>query len=379
MYGANSPKRLLCIVSNMDTGGAETFLMKMYRQLDRSLYQMDFVVSGDERGYYEDEIEALGGKVFRITRKTKNFGAYKRELSAAVREDGLPCVLRIGSDAFSAIDLWIAKEAGAPRLSMRSSNASDGKGPLGMLVQKMVRRPLTSIVDAKIAPSDLAAEYAFGSKAIRNGEVHYLHNALDLNLYTFSSESRAAIRREFDISDDAFVIGHIGRFVAQKNHGFLLDVFAELLKRNPGARLVLVGKGALEGSMRERAKSMGILPGIIFTGVRPDIPTLLSSFDVFALPSFFEGMPNVVIEAQAAGLSCVVADTVTREANITGDVKFLPLADAGLWADALLNAGKGGRHDKRGQMADAGYDVRNETSRFVSLVYGVDDDARELR
>lgn len=353
----------------MDTGGAETFLMKMYRQLDRTRYQMDFVVSGDKRGYYEDEIERLGGRVFRITRKTKDFSAYRRELFDAVREDGCPVVLRIGSSAFSAIDLWIAKRAGARRLALRSSNASDGKAGLGMLLQRALRRPLTSVADVKIAPSDLAAEYTFGPMAMRKGEVHYLRNALDLDAYAFSAEKRSAIRAELSIDAGALVVGHVGRFAHQKNHGFLIEAFAELLKARPDAKLVLVGKGELESEVREKSDALGVLSSIVFTGVRSDVPALLSGFDVLALPSFYEGMPNVVIEAQAAGLACVVSDTVTRQADVTGLVEFLPIDDTEAWAKALVSATDGKRPDTKAALAAAGYDVTKAVEEFVGLVY----------
>lgn len=366
----NKPQRLLCIVSNMDTGGAETFLMKMYRKLDRNRYQMDFVVSGDGRGYYEDEIVQLGGIVYRITRKTKDFVAFRRELAAAVRDDGYPCVLRIGSDALSAIDLWVAKRAGARRLALRSSNASDGKGSLGMFLQKAFRRLLTSVADVKIAPSDLAAAYTFGPKAVSNGEVHYLHNALDLNAYTFSPEIRSATRSELGIEPDALVVGHVGRFAPQKNHGFLIEVFAELLKARPDARLVLVGQGELEGEVRGKAEVFGVLDSIVFTGVCPDVPALLSAFDALALPSLYEGMPNVVIEAQAAGLACVVSDTVTRQADVTGLVEYLPIDDTTAWANALESAATVERLDTRTAMTAAGYDISREAKKFVELVFG---------
>lgn len=371
MCTTNKPKRLLCIVSNMDAGGAETFLMKMYRQLDRTCYQMDFVVSGDGRGYYEDEIERLGGRVFRITRKTKDFSAYRRELFDAVREDGCPVVLRIGSNAFSAIDLWIAKRAGAQRLALRSSNASDGQAGLGMLLQRALRRPLTSVANVKIAPSDLAAEYTFGPMAMRKGEVHYLRNALDLDAYAFSAEKRTAIRAELSIDADALVVGHVGRFAPQKNHGFLIEVFTELLKSRPDARLVLVGKGELEDEVCAKAEAFGVLGSIVFTGVRSDVPALLSAFDALALPSLYEGMPNVVIEAQAAGLSCVVSDTVTRQADVTGLVEYLPIDNTTAWAKVLESAATVERLDTRTAMTAAGYDISSEAKKFVELVYGV--------
>ena len=354
----------------MDAGGAETFLMKMYRQLDRTRYQMDFIVSGDKRGYYEDEIDRLGGRVFRITRKTKDFSAYRHELYNAVREDGCPSVLRIGSDAFSALDLWIAKKAGARKLSMRSSNASDGKGKMGTLVQKAIRRPLTSVADVKIAPSDLAAEYTFGRKAVKNGEVHYLKNALDLNAYAYSTEKRSAIRKELGIKDNAFVVGHVGRFAKQKNHGFLINAFYELVKINPEARLILVGKGELENEIRAKVEELGLVDAVDFTGVRSDIPALLSAFDVFALPSLYEGMPNVVIEAQAAGLPCLVADSVTRQANVTGLVEYVPNNEPTKWAQAIASIDLiSGRSGMNNAMISAGYDITQVADEFVRLVF----------
>ena len=365
-----TPQRLLCIVSNMDAGGAETFLMKMYRQLDRTRYQMDFVVSGDKRGYYEDEIERLGGRVFRITRKTKDFSAYRRELFDAVREDGCPSVLRIGSDAFSALDLWIAKKAGALKLSMRSSNASDGKGKIGSLVQRMIRRPLTSVADVKIAPSDFAAEYTFGPKALSNGEVHYLHNALDLDAYAYSAVKRSAARRELGIKEDAFVVGHVGRFAKQKNHDFLIDAFSELIKIKPDAKLVLVGKGELEDEIHAKVEKLGLADSVCFTGVRSDIPALLSAFDVFALPSLYEGMPNVVIEAQATGLPCLVGDNVTKQANVTGLVEFLPITDSTIWANTLATGmSYSCRTNTKEILASAGYDIVQATDEFVRLLF----------
>ena len=198
---------------------------------------------------------------------------------------------------------------------------------------------MTSIADVKIAPSDLAAEYAFGPKAIRRGEVRYLHNALDLNQYQFSLEMRRSIRNELGLNDNSLVVGHVGRFTAQKNHEFLLKVFAELLKQRSDARLVLVGMGELEHNIREKAKVLGVLSNIIFTGLRSDIPALLSA----------------------------------------GDVAFLPFTDTDLWVNSVLCAGEAARVDKRNQMADAGYDINEEVKRFVTLVYGADDNARELQ
>lgn len=364
-----SPLRLLCIVSSMDVGGAETFLMKMYRELDTERFQMDFCVSGDGRGYYEDEIEERGGRVFRITRKSASLPKFVRDLYSVVKSNGYDRVLRVGSDPLSALDLWVCRAAGARLLAMRSSNASDGRSGLGVAASRLARGPLMAAVNVKVAPSDLAAEHTFGRRAVERGEVILLRNALDLDGYAFSAESRAAIRGELGIGVDAPVVAHVGRLAPQKNHAFLLRAFAELLRLEPRARLLLVGEGGLEGVVRPRIEELGLGDSVRLLGVRSDVPRILSAADALALPSLYEGMPNVVVEAQAAGLPCVVSSSVTRQADVTGRVAFLPLGDPSVWAHGLLEAASEGRYDSREAMERAGYDAASGSRGFVELFF----------
>ncbi len=365
-----NPKRLLCIVSNMDAGGAETFLMKMYRKLDRSAYQMDFCVSGPSKGYYDDEIKSMGGRIFRICPKTKGFVRYSRDLKEVFVAGCYDRVLRIGSSSFSALDLWIARRCGVGVRAMRSSNASDGAGLLGSFLHRATRALLTSAATVKIAPSDLAASYTFGMKAVRNGGVSFLKNAIDFDEFKFDEVSRDRIRRELGAVGESLVVGHVGRFSKQKNHAFLLDAFAAVHEARPDAILALVGKGELEAEVLGKAEELGVSGSVRLLGVRSDVPALLSAFDVLAFPSLYEGMPNVVIEAQAAGLPCIVSDTITREANVTGRVSYLSIDDPSEWAAAVLSAESGKRYDGVAALRAGGYDIDKEVGRFVELVYG---------
>ena len=363
-------KRLLCILSNMNSGGAETFLMKVYRKLDREKYQMDFCINVQEKCFYEDEIIELGGKVFRIPPKSKSVKNFKKDLTKIVKENGYNYVLRITSTAMGFMDLKIAKKAGAKICSARSSNSSDGVGLKPFVAHRLGRVLYSNYVDVKFAPSDLAGEYTFGKKAVKRGEVTSLHNAVDLNIYKYYPNEREKLREEFNVQNK-LVVGHVGRFSEQKNHAYLLDVFNEIKKQNQNAVLMLVGgNGNLEGQVRKKVQNLGLERDVIFTGVRSDVPCLMSAMDVFVMPSFFEGMPNTVIESQATGLPCIIADTITREANITGLVEYLPLENPVLWAEKALNALSKERMDTKQIFIDKKYDVESTVESFVKLVFG---------
>lgn len=229
------------------------------------------------------------------------------------------------------------------------------------------------MADVKLAPSRLAAEFTFGKAEVEAGKVNFIHNGVDLNVYKYDEENRRKVRREFGIADEQFIVGHIGRFNQQKNHKFLIDVFAEVLKQKPNALLMLVGDGEKKSEIKEQIKALGIEKSVIFTGIRSDVPALLSAMDVFVFPSFYEGMPNTVIEAQATGLLCVIADTITEEAGVTDCVHFMSLSDsAEVWADkalALFDKDRVDRSFYSDKMKNAGYDIGSCEKQFVRLVF----------
>lgn len=366
-------KRLLCLVSCMNTGGAETFLMKLYRKIDRTKYQMDFGVFTEKDGFYDKEIEKLGGKIYHLTPKTENFRLYKKELYNLVLKEKYEYVLRITSNAAGFYDLKIAKEAGARVCIARSSNSSDGDSWKVKLINIISRFLYQKFVDVKIAPSDLAARYTFGKNAVTNGEIFYLNNGLDLDVYCFSNEKRKSMQEEFGLKDK-FVVGHIGRFFEQKNHAFLIDVFYEIKKKKDNAVLLLVGDGELRRCIEEKVKELGLDGSVIFTGIRKDVPALLSGMDVFVFPSLYEGMPNTVIEAQATGLPCVIADTITREAGITDLVHYESLkANVVEWADSIVmycNEDSRKRDLYSEKVKNTGYDINDCANKFIESIFG---------
>ena len=331
-------KRLLCIISAMNTGGAETFLMKLYRKLDRTKFQMDFCVNAPEKGFYDEEIASMGGRIYCIPCKSSDLPGFRRQLTSVVRENRYDYVLRITASGAGLMDLKLAKKAGASVCVARSSNSGSDGGIKSFLAHRIGRLLYSRYIDVRIAPSDLAAIYTFGRRAYQRGEVRILHNALDPAVYRFDSEARARIRETFHIPQDAFVVGHIGRFSQQKNHTFLLEAFASVHRIHPEAILMLVGDGELRPEVTRQVERLHLSDCVRFCGVRSDVPALLSAMDVFAFPSRFEGLGIVAIEAQAAGLPVVCSEHIPIEALLSPETRRVPLSDAAGWAEALLTA-----------------------------------------
>lgn len=363
-------KRLLCIVGSMDAGGAETFLMKLYRKLDKSRFQIDFAVAKNEPGYYDQEILSLGGRLHHIHSKSSSIIQNFKDIKNLVSQEKYAYVLRTSQHSLSALELLAAKWGGAKITAFRSSNSNTTSGTYKELfLHRLFRFMPRHFANVRIAPSTEAAEFMFGKGCIRKNQAVLLHNAVDFNLFCYNKDIRNTIRNEFKISNSTTVIGNVGRFNQQKNHGFLLDVFLLYTHKNPNAVLLLVGKGELQTVIEEKVRKMGLTNKVLFVGVRSDIPALLSAMDVFVFPSLYEGMPNTVIEAQATGLQCVISNTITREANITGLIHYLPLGNASEWANYIERLPKVVRETPRQKFKENCYDIETVTKQFVKLIF----------
>lgn len=364
-------KRLLCIVGGMNAGGAETFLMKMYRALDKNKYQMDFAVATD--GIYDKEIMNLGGLIFKIT--PKSYGALKNfnDIRKIVSKNHYKAVLRVSQNSLSALELFAAQLGGAKIRGYRSSNSSTVGGTTKEIaVHKLCMWMPRLFANVRFAPSTEAAEYMFGKGCIQTGVASLLHNGLDTDVYRFSEDDRKEIRRQFGL-DDSFVIGHVGRFNQQKNHGFLIECFEELKRRKDNAKLILCGTGEKEKEIQDKVEKLGLKDSVLFLGVRSDVPRILSAMDVFVFPSLYEGMPNTVIEAQSTGLPCVISDSVTKEAAITDLVAYCGLEETvDKWVDTILRL-EGEKINRESAYQDlyrSGYDLNSCVKMFTKTVFG---------
>jgi glycosyltransferase involved in cell wall biosynthesis len=363
-------KRLLCIIGSMNVGGAETFLMKIYRKIDRTKYQMDFAVATPNKNFYEDEIRSLGGRIFCIPSKSEGFIRNFLSIYDLVFREKYKYVLRISQHALSAIEILAAWIGGAKVRVFRSSNTNTTTGSYkeSILHHLFLFMP-KYFANVRFAPSTEAAEYMFGKGCIKMGKAFLIRNGIDLDEYQYNEKERDACRKEFGIEKN-FVIGHIGRFNQQKNHKYLIEVFKCIKEKRNDAVLLLVGTGELEDKIRRQVIKSGLIDCVIFTNIRSDVPKLLNAMDVFILPSLYEGMPNVVIEAQATGLPCIISDTITQEVKITPLIKFLSLnKTAQEWSNSVIEMCCIARIDMTAILAEKEYDINIVTTEFIKSIF----------
>lgn len=360
-------KRLLCIVSSLDTGGAETFMMKIFRCLPDN-YKIDYIVSTNS-GYYEEEVLQLGGKIYRIPLRTKHPLKTFLDIKRIVKENEYKYVLKLCDTPKGYFDLLASKMGGANKLCVRSCNASSSESLIKNICNNIIRPAFNKIANVKIAPSDLAAQYTFGKKEVESGAIYFLNNAVDLNKYRYYENGREHIRKEFHL-ENSIVVGHIGRFNKQKNHEYLINVFEQIKKQIKNAKLLLVGNGELKNKIISLVQEKNLQDDVIFAGIRSDIPEILSAMDVFVFPSFYEGMPNTVIEAQATGLPCLISDSITKEAAITELVEYMAIDSApDKWAIKVEDLLKIKRKDTKEEIISANYDMETIVKEFIRIIY----------
>lgn len=315
----------------MNGAGVEQVVMNYYRHIDRTKVQFDFIVCEGSTLIPRDEIEDLVGHVFMVP-GYRTLPRYMREVEALFRKHRWP-IVHSHVNTLSVFPLRAAKRIGVP-VRIAHSHSTSGKGEHARNAAKWVLKRFS-----KIYPTDLAAcgtyagEWLFGKGA----GFTVFPNAIELDRFAFDPAVREKARREFEISDSTFVVGHLGRFVSQKNHEFLIRAFARFHKGAPDSILLLAGAGPLQESAEALARELGIRGSVRFLGQRSDANRLYQAFDAFALPSLYEGFCVVGVEAQAAGLPCLFSDAISREVGLDPRSRFLPL-DEGTWADALSKA-----------------------------------------
>ncbi|MGM9986278.1 MAG: glycosyltransferase family 1 protein [Bacillaceae bacterium] len=346
------PIRVLQVVTHMNRGGLETMLMNYYRKMDRTKIQFDFMVNRQERGDYDDEIESLGGRIFRMLPiRPGNYRKYFKQLDEFFSTHKEYQVVHAHINENSGFVLRAAKKVGIPCRIAHSHLADlhiDYKYPFRLYG----RMNLKQNTNHYFACSKQAGQWLFGA----NEKVTVLNNAVDTEAFHPNEQIRQQIRTELQI-EDKLVIGHVGRFNKQKNHAFLIDIFNEVYKQNKNAVLLLIGQGTLMDDIKEKVASLGLNDAVKFLGLRSNIADMMQAMDIFLFPSLFEGLPVVLVEAQAAGLTCITSTGVTEEANITKEVMYLSLqASPKEWADAVLHANCT-KNDYTPLLIENGYDV----------------------
>lgn len=352
------PKRVLHVLGRLDRGGAETLVMNLYRNIDRNKVQFDFVIHTTDKCDYNDEIKSLGGRIYSLPTYTgKNHLQYKKSWNRLFIDHPEYNIIHGHVRSTASIYLKVAKKNGLITIA-HSHNTSSGIG-FAAIVKYILQYKIRYTADFLFACSKNAGVWLFGKRACKKSNFYILNNAIDTEIFTFNEEIRLEKRNEFEISDK-FVIGHVGRFHTQKNHGFIIDIFKEVYDENKNTVLMLVGDGDLRHLIEEKVNKLGLIDNIIITGVRSDIPELYQAMDLFLFPSLYEGLGMVAIEAQASGLPCIIANTIPEEVYITSLVETLSLKDsANLWAKHVLNYTNGyNRLNMELEIKNARYDIK---------------------
>lgn len=362
------PIRVLQVFAQMNRGGAEAMIMNLYRTMDRSKVQFDFVVHTNENCSYDEEIRSLGGYIYRMEAYNgKNHFKYKKKWSIFLKNNSQYKIIHGHVRSTASIYLNIAKKFGLITIS-HSHNSSSGKG-LSALAKNILQLPIRNIADYLFACSRPAGEWLFGKKACEKENFYLVKNALDLEQFVFNENIRLKKRREFNI-EDKYVIGHVGRLHPQKNHDFLIDIFKEVHTNNKNTVLLLVGDGNLKSVIEKKIRKNGLTNNVIFSGIRSDISELMQAMDIFVFPSLFEGLGIVTIEAQATGLPTIVSETIPSEAYLTDLIIKEKLSSSSKeWAKTILKYTEGYlRENKIETIKSKGYDI-NETAYWLQNFY----------
>ena len=346
------PIRVLHVVTYMGRGGLETMIMNYYRNIDRSKVQFDFLTHREERWDYDDEIEKLGGKIYRLPRLNPFSTSYLKALDGFFKEHKEYKIVHCHQDCLSGIPLKYAKKNGVPFTIAHSHNANQDKN-LKYLIKLIAKKNICKYSDHLFACGKEAGEWMF-----KTSDFEILNNAIDTKRYIYNEEKSLEMKEKLGVTDK-FVIGHVGRFRPQKNHSFIIDIFKEVCEKEPNSILLLVGDGPLENDIKKKVNSLELEDKVKFLGARDNVNDLMQAMDVFVLPSLYEGFGIVLIEAQASGLECVISESIPTDAIISKKVKQLGLDDdISTWSKEILSS-KSERKEGIEDIEKSKYDIKS--------------------
>ena len=325
------PIRILQVVASLNAGGMENYIMNLYRMMDRSKVQFDFMVHHSAIGLYEEEIQKMGGKVYHFTvLDDKNVFKYIWELHKFFSVHGEYLIVHGHLSSLAVFYMGVAKQCGVPWRIAHSHGAGFLHTTKG-LAKYLLFRTTKWNANIRWACSTEAGKYLYGKDTFE-----LMPNGIDVDRFSFNPIKRTEMRKKLGVCDE-YVIGHVGRFSLEKNHGYLLQIFKEVQTEVPDTKLLLLGNGERFSVIQKLVEDLGIQDKVIFEGVHKDVENYYQAMDAFVLPSLFEGLPVTGIEAQYMGLPCFFSDEITKEVQICDYVKFLKIGDENihLWVNAL--------------------------------------------
>lgn len=366
------PIRVLQISYAMDLGGAETLLMNLYRNIDRTKVQFDFLLHCPNESAYEKEILSLGGKIYKIPRYLGfNKFSYERQLKEFLTAHPEHIIIHDHLMNSAAETLKVAKRLG--RTTIAHSHIADVPFSLSKVFRFLFHFNLWKIADYRFACSEKAGKWLYRDKA----DFTILRNGIMTERFKYSERIREKKRKELCLDKSAMVIGTVGRLVNQKNQGRLLNIVKRIVELKGNTKLLLVGEGPLDAELRKTAKKLKLDDNVLFTGPRTDINELLSSMDVFVLPSLYEGLGIVLVEAQASGLPCVFTDTIPKDVDLVPElIHRVSLSDSDdIWAHTILSSHPlENRECAWKTVADNGYDIKDSAEQLQEFYLGLSEE-----
>ena len=356
------PTRILHITEMLSAAGIESFIMNMYRHIDRSKVQFDFLVLRNQKEFYDDEIKKLGGKKYFVESTKKNTWARildeSKQIENFLKKNSYQIVHIHYTTPLRAPYLLAAKRAGVKtRIYHAHSAAVSGKSNLKLLVYSYYRKKITKWATDYFACSKAAAEWIFEENLVKNGIVKVIYNGIDIDRFAFNEKTRISTRKQLGLKNE-YVIIHTGRFLEQKNHKFIIKVFDELKKKYNNVRLLLLGTGELVEEIKSMVLELGLQQDVIFLGVKADVENYLCAADCYLMPSLYEGLPVAAVEAECSGLPCVFSENITREIELQENVKFLSLNDSEEeWCKQILKFKDLPRTDGKKAIKKNGYSI----------------------
>jgi len=356
------PIRILHVVDSLSqASGMMSVIMNYYRHIDRDEIQFDILYFNETPVNYYDEINRLGGKAYYLKRPSLSSCADYNNFFKEHADKYIAVHLHLAF--LNWFILPLAKKNGIKYLITHSHTTSFSDKKLNALRNRLFCLPIKLNANQYFACSKAAAEFLYGKRYVKSGKVMIINNAIEVERYKYNPFVREKVREELNLTD-RFIVGHVGRFVNQKNHVFLLQIFAEIKKRKPNSVLLLIGDGPLFEYIKNKAKLLNIEDSVVFLGRKSNVADYLQAMDVFVLPSLYEGLPVIGIEAQTAGLTCYFSDVITKETAIT-NVFFLSLKDSPvIWAEKILETSISSRTDMTSKLKEFGFDITQEAKKL---------------
>lgn len=358
-------KRVLVVGFTENLGGVERLIYSYYKELNRDKLQFDFLINV-EKVPFRSKIEELGGRFFVIPRKTKNYIGYKKELKAFFdRHASEYIAFWFNSNSLANLDyLTYAYHYGIKKRIVHSHNTMETRGIVYKVCHQLNKGKARKMATDYWACSIDAGKFFFGEDIVRTDKFRVINNAINLNDFSFDEDKRTDWRRKIGIDDNVILYGNVGRLSYQKNHEFLLRIFKKLVLKNKDVHLILIGTGELEEDIKKQIRDLNLEKYVDLMGRQFDIPGILQAVDVFLMPSHYEGLPIAAIEAQAAGIPCVLSDTITKGVQFLDSCDYESISSEDKWVIAMEKAAKMPRCSNCTSIKEAGFDIEEETAKL---------------